>query len=218
MSLISPVADDLAVVHPPLAPVRLMEILAERGIKVMPVTGDEHETMGCYVVAVEPGCVVVANGSPGRARRWSRRSHHWGCRQSMRGRRSRRLPAGRSSRSLRRTASAPSQLRSLALHAHAVATVLDETELPERTADDRQELFVTRLLPAAAPAGAVAVPAGTTSDPSRRNLELTGCPEQPGGSQQAGVTSRAELDHRDARGRTPAAAHRRPLARCGRTP
>ncbi len=36
MSLISPVADDLAVVYPPLAPVALMETLAERGIRVAP--------------------------------------------------------------------------------------------------------------------------------------------------------------------------------------
>jgi len=64
MSLISPVAGDLAVVYPPLAPVRLMEELAARGIKVIAVDADEYETMGCNVLAVAPGRVVVADGSP----------------------------------------------------------------------------------------------------------------------------------------------------------
>jgi len=64
-----------------------------------------------------------------------------------------------------------------------VESVPDETELPERTADDREELFVTRLLAAATPAGAMVVPVGATFDPLRRNPELTGCPEQAGGSQ-----------------------------------
>jgi N-dimethylarginine dimethylaminohydrolase len=64
MSVISPVADDLAVVYPPLAPVRLMELLAERGIRVVPVDAAEYQTMGCNVLAVEPRRVVVVNGNP----------------------------------------------------------------------------------------------------------------------------------------------------------
>jgi dimethylargininase len=64
MSLISPVADDLAVVYPPLAPVALMQTLAERGIRVVPVTAGEYETMGCNVLAVEPRRVVMLNGNP----------------------------------------------------------------------------------------------------------------------------------------------------------
>jgi len=43
-----------------------------------------------------------------------------------------------------------------------VESVLEETELPERVADDREELLVTRLLPAATPAGAVVVPGAVT--------------------------------------------------------
>lgn len=65
MSLISPVAADLAVIYPPLAPVRLMELLAERGIRAIQVDTDEYETMGCNVLAVAPGRVVVVNGNPG---------------------------------------------------------------------------------------------------------------------------------------------------------
>jgi len=64
MSLISPVADDLAVVYPPLAPVAMMQILAERGIRVVAVDADEYEAMGCNVLAVEPRRVVVVDGNP----------------------------------------------------------------------------------------------------------------------------------------------------------
>jgi N-dimethylarginine dimethylaminohydrolase len=64
MSLISPVADDLAVVYPPLTPVALMETLAERGIRVVPVADDEYQTMGCNVLPVEPRRVLMLNGNP----------------------------------------------------------------------------------------------------------------------------------------------------------
>jgi N-dimethylarginine dimethylaminohydrolase len=64
MSLISPVAGDLAVVYPPLAPVALMETLAERGIRVIPVDAAEYETMGCNVLAVAPRRVLMLNGNP----------------------------------------------------------------------------------------------------------------------------------------------------------
>ena len=64
MSLISPVAGDLAVVYPPLAPVALMETLAERGMRVVPVPADEYETMGCNVLAVEPRRVIMLDGNP----------------------------------------------------------------------------------------------------------------------------------------------------------
>lgn len=64
MSLISPVADDLAVVFPPLAPVALMQTLAERGIRVVPVAAEEYQTMGCNVLPVEPRLVLMLNGNP----------------------------------------------------------------------------------------------------------------------------------------------------------
>ena len=64
MSLISPVADDLAVVYPPLAPVRLMEALADRGITVIPVDAQEYEAMGCNVLAVAPRRVVMRGRQP----------------------------------------------------------------------------------------------------------------------------------------------------------
>ena len=64
MSLISPLDRDLAVVYPPLAPVALMETLAERGIQVVPVAADEYETMACNVLAVGPRRVIMVNGNP----------------------------------------------------------------------------------------------------------------------------------------------------------
>ncbi|HEY7016259.1 MAG TPA: arginine deiminase family protein [Streptosporangiaceae bacterium] len=64
MSLISPVADDLAVVFPPLAPVALMETLTERGVRVVAVPASEYETMACNVLAVEPRRVVMVDGNP----------------------------------------------------------------------------------------------------------------------------------------------------------
>jgi dimethylargininase len=64
MSVISPVADDLAVVYLPLAPVPLVETLAERGIKIVPVPAGEYGTMACNVLAVRPRVVVMLDGNP----------------------------------------------------------------------------------------------------------------------------------------------------------
>jgi dimethylargininase len=64
MSVISPVADDLAVVYPPLAPVPLMQELAARGVRIVPVPVSEYETMASNVLAVRPGVVVMLAGNP----------------------------------------------------------------------------------------------------------------------------------------------------------
>jgi N-dimethylarginine dimethylaminohydrolase len=64
MSFISPLADDLALVYPPLAPVALMQTLAERGITVVAVPDDEYVTMACNVLAVAPRVVVLLDGNP----------------------------------------------------------------------------------------------------------------------------------------------------------
>jgi N-dimethylarginine dimethylaminohydrolase len=69
MSVISPIADDMAVVYPPLAPVALMEDLAERGVRVIEVPHDEYLTLGCNVLAVRPGVVVMCDGNPETRRR-----------------------------------------------------------------------------------------------------------------------------------------------------
>ena len=64
LSVISPVADDLAVIYPPLLPVGLWELLGDLGIDTIAVPDDEFATLGCNVLAVEPGVVIVADGNP----------------------------------------------------------------------------------------------------------------------------------------------------------
>jgi len=64
MSVISPVADDLAVVYLPLLPVGLWELLADLGIRLVEVPDEEFPTLGCNVLAVRPGVVIMAEGNP----------------------------------------------------------------------------------------------------------------------------------------------------------
>jgi N-dimethylarginine dimethylaminohydrolase len=64
LSVISPVADDLAVVFPPLLPVGLWELLGDLGVRTIAVPEEEFPTLGCNVLAVRPGTVVVADGNP----------------------------------------------------------------------------------------------------------------------------------------------------------
>ena len=63
LSVVSPVADDLAVVYLPLLPAGLYELLREEGIRLLPVPADEFPTLGCNVLAVRPGVVVLAEGN-----------------------------------------------------------------------------------------------------------------------------------------------------------
>jgi N-dimethylarginine dimethylaminohydrolase len=67
LSVVSPVADDLAVVYLPLLPVGLWELLGDLGIRTIPVPDDEFGTLGCNVLAVRPGVVIVAEGNPATA-------------------------------------------------------------------------------------------------------------------------------------------------------
>ncbi|HEY4314809.1 MAG TPA: arginine deiminase family protein [Actinomycetes bacterium] len=64
MSVLSPVAPDLAVVFEPLAPVPLIEALADRGYRTVPADPDELGEQGCNVLAVRPGVVVIADTAP----------------------------------------------------------------------------------------------------------------------------------------------------------
>jgi len=68
LSVISPVADDLAVVFLPLLPAGLHELLMDLGIRLVPVPEAEYPTLGCNVLAVRPGVVVVAEGNDGTRR------------------------------------------------------------------------------------------------------------------------------------------------------
>ena len=64
LSVISPVADDLAVVYPPLLPAGLYELFGELAIRTIPVGDDEFETLASNVLAVSPGVVILADGNP----------------------------------------------------------------------------------------------------------------------------------------------------------
>jgi N-dimethylarginine dimethylaminohydrolase len=64
LSVISPVADDLAVVYLPLLPVGLWELLRDLGVRLIEVPDEEFPTLGCNVLAVRPGVVIVADGNP----------------------------------------------------------------------------------------------------------------------------------------------------------
>jgi dimethylargininase len=64
LSVVSPVADDLAVVYRRLLPVGLWELLGELGYRTIDVPDAEYPTLGCNVLAVRPGVVVVAEGNP----------------------------------------------------------------------------------------------------------------------------------------------------------
>jgi dimethylargininase len=64
MSLISPVADDLAVVFLPMLPAGLYELLRQHGVDLVEVPEQEMATLGCNVLAVKPGVVVMLHGNP----------------------------------------------------------------------------------------------------------------------------------------------------------
>ena len=71
-SLLSPLADDLAVAYLPLLPVRLAELLAARGIELVGVPDDEFETMGPNVLALAPRVGLALAGNERTRRRLAR--------------------------------------------------------------------------------------------------------------------------------------------------
>jgi dimethylargininase len=72
LSLVNLAAPDLAVVYLPLAPVRLVQLLAERGIRIVEVPDDEFESMGPNVLALEPGVVIALERNRETQRRLER--------------------------------------------------------------------------------------------------------------------------------------------------
>ena len=69
MSMISPLADDLALVYSPLLPVPFREDLLARGIELVEVPAEEFDSMGCNVLAVAPRVAVAMEGNPETRRR-----------------------------------------------------------------------------------------------------------------------------------------------------
>jgi dimethylargininase len=69
MSLVSPLDRDLALVYRPLMPVRLVELLHERGTELVDVPDEEFESMGCNVLALGPRVALALDGNPETRRR-----------------------------------------------------------------------------------------------------------------------------------------------------
>jgi N-dimethylarginine dimethylaminohydrolase len=63
-SFLSAVTDDLYVVYEPLAPVRLLQDLKERGCGWVAIDHDSYLAMGCNILAVRPGMVVMVDAAP----------------------------------------------------------------------------------------------------------------------------------------------------------
>ena len=64
MSLISPLAPDLAVVYEPLLPTRLAQLLEERGVELVSVPDEEFDSMGSNVLALAPRVALAVEGNP----------------------------------------------------------------------------------------------------------------------------------------------------------
>jgi dimethylargininase len=72
LSLLSPLDVDLVVAYLPLVPVRLVELLRERGIEIVEVPDEEFETMGANVLALAPRVALALDGNPETRRRMER--------------------------------------------------------------------------------------------------------------------------------------------------
>lgn len=69
MSLISPLDADLAVAYLPLMPVRLVQLLAQRGVELVDVPEEEFSTMGSNVLALAPRVALALEGNDETRRR-----------------------------------------------------------------------------------------------------------------------------------------------------
>ncbi|CAN5332739.1 dimethylarginine dimethylaminohydrolase family protein [soil metagenome] len=69
MSVLSPLAGDLAAVYLPLMPVRLVQFLQSRGIAFVEIPDTEFPTMGCNILALGPCHAMMVSGNPETERR-----------------------------------------------------------------------------------------------------------------------------------------------------
>ena len=72
LSLLSPLAEDLVVAYPPLLPVRLAQLLEERGVEIVPVSEEELDSLGTNVLALAPRVGLAVDGNPETRRRLER--------------------------------------------------------------------------------------------------------------------------------------------------
>ncbi len=66
---ISLVAEDLAVIYPPLVPVALWQLLQARGVRFVEVPAEEYATLGPNVLALAPRRCLMVEGNPFTRRR-----------------------------------------------------------------------------------------------------------------------------------------------------
>jgi N-dimethylarginine dimethylaminohydrolase len=64
MSILSPIASDLAVVYSPLMPIKFRNELKNRGFSFVEVTDEEFISMGCNVLAIAPRKCLMVAGNP----------------------------------------------------------------------------------------------------------------------------------------------------------
>ena len=64
MSLISPIAPDLAVVYSRLLPVPFRQLLVDRGIELVEVPDEEYDSMACNILPVAPRQCIMLEGNP----------------------------------------------------------------------------------------------------------------------------------------------------------
>lgn len=64
MSILSPVDKDLAVIYPPLMPIRFRKQLINLGYRFVEVSEAEFESMGCNVLAIGPRKCIMVEGNP----------------------------------------------------------------------------------------------------------------------------------------------------------
>ncbi len=64
MSLLSPLAPDLAVVYEPLLPTRLAQLLDARGVELVAVPDEEFGSLGSNVLALAPRVALAVEGNP----------------------------------------------------------------------------------------------------------------------------------------------------------
>jgi N-dimethylarginine dimethylaminohydrolase len=69
MSFVSPLDADLAVAYLPMMPVRLLGLLAERGVSLVEVPDEEFPTMGPNLLALAPRVALALDGNPETRRR-----------------------------------------------------------------------------------------------------------------------------------------------------
>jgi dimethylargininase len=69
MSVLSPLDSDLALVHLPLMPTRLVQLLRDRGVELVEVAEEEYDTLACNVLALGPRQVLALDGDPQTRRR-----------------------------------------------------------------------------------------------------------------------------------------------------